>query len=70
MTTPTVTMATMAAMMIMMTAMRTVAAPDLSRPHDRCRYRLAARPLDPPPYPHSAANYRPLNHERGSGFGP
>ena len=63
-------MPTMAAMM-MMTTMRTVAAPDLSRPHDRCcRYRLAVRPLDPPPYPHSAANYRPLNHEGGSGFGP
>jgi hypothetical protein len=66
---PTVTMPTMAAM-TMMTAMRTVAAPDLSRPH--LRYRLAARPLDPPPYPHSgaAANYRPLNPEVGSGFGP
>jgi hypothetical protein len=65
-----VTMPTMAAM-TMMTAMRTVAAPDLSRPHLCCRYRLAARPLDPPPYPHSAAtvNYRPLNREVGSGFG-
>jgi hypothetical protein len=59
----------MAAMM-MMTAMRYVAAPDPFRPHDRCRYRLAVRPLDPPPYPHSAANYRPLNPEGGSGFGP
>jgi hypothetical protein len=59
---PAVTMTTMAAM-TMMTAMRAVAAPDLSRPHLCCRYRLAARPLDPPPYPHSgaAANYRPLN---------
>jgi hypothetical protein len=68
---PTVTMPTMAAM-TMMTAMRTVAAPDLSRPHLCCRYRLAARPLDPPPYPHSGAtaNYRPLNPEVGSGFGP
>jgi hypothetical protein len=59
--TPTVTMPTMAAM-TMMTVMRIVAAPDLSRPHYRCRYRLAVRPLDPPPYPHSGAatDYRPL----------
>jgi hypothetical protein len=67
--TPTVTMPTMAAM-TMMIAMRTVAAPDLSRPHFRCCYRLAVRPVDPPPYPHSAANYRPLNPEGDSGFGP
>jgi hypothetical protein len=56
----TVTMTTMAAMM-MMTAMRYVAAPDLSRPHYRCRYRLAARRLNSPPHPHSgdAANTYP-----------
>jgi len=68
--TPTVTMPTMAAM-TMMTAMRTVAAPDLSRPHFRFRYRLAIRSLDPPRYPHSAAatNYRSLNPKGGSGFG-
>jgi len=70
-TTPTVTMPTMAAMM-MAAMMRYVAAPDLSRPHYRCRYRLAVRRLDPPPYPHSGAvaNYRPLNPKGGSGFGP
>jgi hypothetical protein len=55
----TVTMTAMAAMM--MTEMRCVAAPDLSRPHYRCRYRLAVRRLNSPPYPHSgdAANTDP-----------
>jgi len=41
--------------MTIMIAMRYVAAPDPFRPMYRCRYRLAVRPLDPPPYPHSAA---------------
>jgi len=65
-----VTMPTMAAM-TMMTAMRTVAAPDLSRPHLCCRYRLAARLLDPPALSPlgAVANYRTLSHESDSGFG-
>jgi hypothetical protein len=70
-TTPTVTMTTMAAMM-MMTAMRYVAAPDLSRPHYRCRYRLAVRPLDPPPIPTlpPPPTTVPLTRNGGSVFSP